>query len=392
MRAMVAGGGIGGLSAALALRRVGVDAVVIERARELREIGAGITLWANALKALSKLGLREQVRSLTWPPPEGGEEARHEVRSPDGRLIYGIPAGGLENALGEESVIITRPDLQKTLVEAFRKAGGEVRLGSNLVAFEDAGDAVVARFADGREERGDLLVGADGLRSAVREGLLADGPPQYAGYVAWQGITELEDDPAPGATGFFTLGRGGRFGLIKLSRGRHYWFATKNKPRSECEATTSKAELLALFGFWHAPIRKVIEATGEDAIHHNGIYHREPLGERWGAGRVTLLGDAAHPMTPDLGQGACQAIEDAVVLARSVREAGEVEASLRLYEASRAKRAAYVVRRSRSQSRMLQLGDPLLWRARNAAFRALPNGLLLSVQLRSLGPVADHET
>ena len=366
--------------------------MVFERAQELREIGAGITLWANALKALSKLGLCEQVRALTWPPPEGGEETLHEVRSPEGKLLYGIPAGALENALDEESVTITRPDLQKTLLEAFRKAGGEVRLGSNLVASEEAGDAVVSRFADGHEERGDLLVGADGIRSAVRERFLGDGAPSYVGYVAWQGIAELKDDPAPGATGFFTLGRGGRFGLIKLHHGRHYWFATRNKPKSERDAATaSKAELLALFGSCHAPIRKVIGATEEGAIHRNGIYHREPLGKRWGAGRVTLLGDAAHPMTPDLGQGACQAIEDAVVLARSVREASEAEASLRLYEASRARRAAYVVRRSRSQSRMLQLGDPLLWRLRNGAFRALPNGLLLSAQLRSLRPISGHE-
>ena len=233
---------------------------------------------------------------------------------------------------------------------------------------------------------------ANGIRSAVRERLLGDGPPPYAGYVAWQGIAELEDDPAPGATGFFTLGRGGRFGLIKLRHGRHYWFTTRNKPKSERDAAaTSKSELLTLLGSWHTPIRKVSGATEEGAIHRNGIYHREPLGERWGMGRVTLLGDAAHPMTPDLGQGACQAIEDAVVLARSVREAGEGEASLRLYEASRTRRATYVVRRSRSQSRMLQLGDPLLWWLRNAAFRALPNGLLLSAQLRSLKPVSGHE-
>lgn len=397
MRAMVIGGGIGGLTAAIALRRAGVETVVFELARQLHEIGASITLWANAMRALRQLGLRAPVRALGWPPPGSDAETvvRHEIRSPSGKLLCEIPVGALDNALGEESVIMGRPDLQKALGEAFREAQGEMRLGSRFVDYKVASEEVIARFADGCEERADLLVGADGLRSVVRQRLLGDGPPLYAGYVAWQAIIELKHDPTPGASGFFTFGRGGRFGLLKLGRSRHYWFATKRRPEARSGGRISaKAELLKLFGSWHAPISDVIGVTPENAIHRDGIYYREPLGERWGAGPLTLLGDAAHPMTPDLGQGACQAIEDAVVLARFLKEpmaVGGAEARLRLYEASRAERVAYVVRRSRAQGRLLQLGGPLLWRIRNAAFGALPDRVLLDAQLRSLGPVAGHK-
>jgi 2-polyprenyl-6-methoxyphenol hydroxylase-like FAD-dependent oxidoreductase len=151
-----------------------------------------------------------------------------------------------------------------------------------------------------------------------------------------------------------------------------------------------KEELLARFGDWHEPIPSIIRATEETHIHRDGVYYREPSA-RWGEGRVTLLGDAAHPMTPDLGQGACQAIEDALVLMGSLGENGDVEAALRLYEGRRAERTAYVVRQSRRLGRIAQLENPLACRLRDAVLRVIPSRVQLGMQLRQMEALVGYE-
>jgi FAD-dependent urate hydroxylase len=179
--------------------------------------------------------------------------------------------------------------------------------------------------------------------------------------------------------------------MVKLGRGRAYQYATKNAPEEAADAPEGrKEELLSRFGGWHELIPAVIRETEESEIHRDGIYDREPV-KRWGEGRATLLGDAAHPMTPDLGQGACQAIEVAIVLAGCLEEGGGVEAALKLYEARRVNRVAYVVRRSRRLGRIAQMESPLICRLRDAAIRAIPRRAMLSVQLRQLEQVAGYE-
>jgi 2-polyprenyl-6-methoxyphenol hydroxylase-like FAD-dependent oxidoreductase len=386
MRAMVVGGGIGGLTAAVALRRAGVEAVVFEKAGELREIGAGISLWANAMKALRKLGLYDTVLAVgKHLHPKG------ELRSPNGRVFYEMPSPAIEERFGGTTMVVHRADLQKTLCAALGKEA--IRPGAEVTGFEQDKRGVVARFAaGGREERCELLIGADGLHSTIRGQLLGDGPPLYAGYIAWRGVAELGDEPFPGGGAFETWGRGERFGLVKLGRRRVYWYATQNVPEGEEKAGPGrKAVLLARFGGWHEPIPSGVEATEESDIHFDGVYYREPA-TRWGEGRVTLLGDAAHPMTPDLGQGACQAIEDAVVLARSLGERGDdAAAALRLYEDRRKERTASVVRQSRRLGRIGQLENPLLCRLRDTALRALPKRVQLSAQLRQMEPIVGYE-
>ena len=381
MRAIIVGGGIGGLTAAIALRQVGVEAVVFERAAEMREIGAGIGLWANAMKGLRELGLYDAVRAVGMPALDG------EIRSWRGELISKIPAAAMKR-LDVDLVLLHRADLQKALLAGLGEDA--VRLDAEFTSFEQNGTGdVVARFADGQEERGDLLIGADGIRSAVRAQLLGDGPPRYAGYTAWRGVAELEDNPILGTARFESWGRGGRFGLWTLGWGRFYWYATKNAPEGEEDAVAGrKEELLARFEGWHGPITAAIRATEEPKILRHDIYDREPV-KRWGEGHVTLLGDAAHPMTPDLGQGACQAIEDAVVLARYLKkEKSDVASALRLYEARRADRTACLVRLSRCLSRIGQLESPLTCWLRDTALKAIPQRM----QLRQLKAVAGYET
>ncbi len=326
---LIAGGGIGGLTAAIALRCAGFAVRVFERAPEIREVGAGLTLQSNAILALRRIGLEEAAVA------SGRVVERGSIRAPDGRFLSRADVREVSREVGAPSVAIHRATLQRLLLEA---AGpGIVETGREVAGYEIRKDGVAVRFLDGSRENGSLLVGADGLRSAVRAQLLADGEPLYAGYTSWRGVTP-ERGPSPNETSE-TWGAGRRFGIVPIERGRVYWFATLNTPAGgRDEPGQARAALLRLFGGWHPPIASLLEATPEEAILRNDILHRMPV-SRWGEGRMTLLGDAAHPMTPNLGQGACQAIEDAVVLAGSLRDAADPIAALRQYEARRIARA-----------------------------------------------------
>jgi len=285
----------------------------------------------------------------------------------------------LGERVGADSIAAHRADLQAALLKALEEAEGEVKLGARCVGFEQNEGNVAVLLADGREEYGDLLVGADGLRSTVRAQLLGDGPPRYAGYTAWRAVVREEPDLVPEGIGTEPWGKGLRFLCARIGRGMVYWTAAKNSPEGEGDRLGGGAKdaLLEDFRGWHAPVEALIRAADEDAILYTDIYDREPA-RRWGEGQVTLLGDAAHPMTPDLGQGACQAMEDAVVLATCLdNEKADVASALRLYEARRIGRTAAFVRRSRRLGRLAQLENPLLCRLRDAFLKITPNQMML---------------
>jgi 2-polyprenyl-6-methoxyphenol hydroxylase-like FAD-dependent oxidoreductase len=381
----VAGGGIGGLTAAIALRRAGFEVSVFERAAELREVGAGLLLAANAQKALAKLGLADAVARLGTPASAG------EIRSWRGEVLASIPAAELEKKIGTPSAAVHRADLQALLA---REVGeGTLRLGAEVESFEqDEGSGVRVMFADGGQESVDVLVGADGLRSRVRGGLFGPEQPRYAGYTAWRAVVEPEKELLPWGTGFEAWGRGVRFGCAHIGDGRVYWFATANAPEGEKDGPPgspagAKARLLRLFSGWHRPVADLVQAAEESTILRTDIHDREPLGERWGEGRATLLGDAAHPMTPNLGQGACQAIEDAVVLARCLGERDATAESLRGYERLRSARVAMVVRRSRRVGMVGQVKNPTICWLRDRALAMIPP----KAQLGQLEEVVGYE-
>ena len=378
-RAIVVGGGIGGLTTAVALGRAGVEVAVFERAPELKEIGAGISLWANATRALKGLDLYDRVRAA------GAAEIGGELRTWSGDTISEIPVRALKENFGEANLAVHRADLQGALLSAL--PDGTVRLGAEFTGFRQNGKRVLARFADGSGEWGDLLVGADGLHSAVRAQLFGRHRPRYAGYTAWRGIADAGESRLPEGVGLNLWGRGSEFGLVGVGRGRFYWFATRNAPEGEPESALGrKREVLDLLSGSYGPARTAVEATAEGRILRNDIYDRDPL-QSWGAGRVTLLGDAAHPMTPNLGQGACQAIEDAVVLARCLDEGNGISDSLRLYEERRIPRTTVVVRRSRFAGRLTQVENPLLCRLRDAFAKRTS----ARAQLRQYGEIARFE-
>ena len=376
MRVLIIGAGIGGVTAAIALARKGIDVEIYERSPRLAEVGAGVSLFPNALKALHQLGLKSRLDAMSFVSAEGA------LRRADGRVLSRTTASDFVSRFGMAVSVFHRAELLAALVDA---AGNiPIHLDHECEAVEQEGDVVTVRFMQNRQARADVLVGADGLHSVVRSHLAIPGELRYSGYTAWRGIAPFTTDGL--ATGE-TLGCGQRFGLAPIAGNRVYWYATDNVPRGQQESAASTAQRLRdMFSEWHAPIPALLAATEPPSILRNDIYDRDPS-DTWGRGRITLLGDAAHPMTPNLGQGACQAIEDAMVLARRLASIPDAAAALRAYESDRMPRTGMVVRSSRQVGELFQTGSPVLCRARDLVLRMTP----AFVTYRSLQTVAGYE-
>jgi 2-polyprenyl-6-methoxyphenol hydroxylase-like FAD-dependent oxidoreductase len=368
MRVIIVGGGIAGLSAAIGVRRSGYEVIVLERAPRIDPSGAGLTLFANAMSALDRLGMRDAVAA------QGAPAKRSAILTRDGRELAQVPQD-----LVEGTIAIHRADLQRELAAA----AGNVRLGAEITAVEQDDDGIVARCADGSEEWGDLLIGADGLGSVVRSAI-ADVRPRYAGYTAWRGVSPMPVEPGRLTESW---GVGERFGLVDIGRAGTYWFATKNAPEGEPdEPEGKKAEIVRRFSGWHEPIAAIADSADEGAVLRNDVHYLEPL-PRWSEGRIVLVGDAAHATTPGVGQGAAQAIEDAVVLADRLAASGNLATALGDYEAIRRPRAEAVLKMSRRVDKAAQLAGPVGWRLRNAIVRGLPE----RAQRRQLEPLVRYE-
>jgi 2-polyprenyl-6-methoxyphenol hydroxylase-like FAD-dependent oxidoreductase len=373
-RAVIIGAGIGGLAAGIALREAGLAVEVYERSSVLREVGAGISLWANAIHALELLGLGEALHAASVPYCIDG------LRTCRGAQLVSVSASELERRIGTPIVVLPRPNLLALLLSAFGTQN--LHCGARCTGFRHDAKRAVACFDDGRQEKADLIVGADGLHSVIRAALHGDRPPRYAGCTAWRAAISF-----PGHTieASESWGYGSVFGKVPMYGDQVYWYATKNAPEGQGFAS-EKAELLRHFQGWHAPIQELIEATDESAILRNDIYDR-PCLKTWSQGCVTLLGDAAHPMLPFLGQGGCQALEDAVVLGQCLQGATAVDAALREYEVRRIPRTDLLVKRSQMIGRIAQLQNSVAVALRNAAFALVSPRL----QLSQLAQIAGHK-
>jgi 2-polyprenyl-6-methoxyphenol hydroxylase-like FAD-dependent oxidoreductase len=380
-RAVIVGGGIGGLAAAVALHRRGWQVRVLEQAPSLEAVGSGIALWPNGMRALDALGVGTAVKAVSTA------QAPARIRDPSGRwLSRGDTATALER-LGAVRVL-HRADLLEVLRRALPP--GVLVTGARAVAADPTGvagqDLSVAY--PGGAAAGDLVVGADGIHSAVRGWLFPDHPgPRYAGYTAWR---LLVPPPRPGpdqAVAGETWGPGQRFGLAPLPDGGTYCYATAVVPAGQHagDGDGELAELRRRFGGWHEPIPALLAAARPAAVLRSDVLElAEPL-PSYRRGRVALLGDAAHAMTPDLGQGGCQALEDALTLAAALTAAPSVAAALARYDRARRRRTQALVRRSRWLGRLAHLRNPLAVAARDALLaRVTP-----AANRRWLAPVLD---
>ncbi len=362
---LIAGGGIGGLTAAIALRQRGFAVEVFEQADELREIGAGLSLWPNATRVLARLGLLEEACARS------AAIERLQLKTWRGELLSEMTNVARYDT---PSICIHRADLHSLLKAQLPPDG--VRLGERIESFAERDGRVMARTARGLEAEGDALIGADGLRSATRAQLLGPALPVYRGYFTWRAIARFAWPAHLPLAGCETWGRGLRFGMWAMSRERVYWYAAVNAPAErEGSPAAWKDEAAALFKDWHAPIPEIIAATEPEAILKHDILDRPPA-PRWGEGRVTLLGDAAHPTTPNLGQGACLAIEDAWTLAKHLADEADIPTALRRYEAARARRTSFIVREARMIGWLGQWENPLAVALRNAWVKLSPSSLM----------------
>jgi 2-polyprenyl-6-methoxyphenol hydroxylase-like FAD-dependent oxidoreductase len=374
-RVLIIGGGIGGLAVALALQRVGIEVAVFEKSREIREVGAGLAIWANAIKALEQIGVGEAVLAA------GAEMHDYQFRSADGETLIRVSIDDMTQKVGAPSICIRRADMQNTLYRALDE--GVVRLGANCVGFTQDDGGVTARFADGREERGGLLIGADGIKSVTRDTQFGPTRLRYSGYKCWRSITPFGDSTSfPLGSWWLLWGRGARFGMSYVGGGNVYWYAMVNAPEGASDpAEGRKRRVLEAFRGWSAPVQALIEATPEASIIPTDLYDVVPI-PRWGTGRVTLLGDAAHATTPNLGQGACQAIEDAVILAKDLAmskglsDCATAIAALRRYEARRHGRASRITNLSWRIGIVGQWENPAACAIRNRFMKLLPNSLM----------------
>jgi 2-polyprenyl-6-methoxyphenol hydroxylase-like FAD-dependent oxidoreductase len=364
----VIGGGIGGLTAAVALARKGLAAEVYERAPVLEEVGAGVGLWPNALTALTPIGLAGKVAQLAVKLDGQG------IKRPDGAWLLCIPGEVMAQRWGAGFVLVHRAELQQLL--AAELGPSVIHLGARCTGFEDSGQAVTAHFADGRKVEADVLVGADGVHSAVRAQLFGPAALRYRGYTAVRSITPAGSVPLP-RDGIETWGQGARFGLGPTSGDRVIWYAMWNAPAGAHDAGDTTARLRELYGGWHEPIPAIIDATPAAAMIRNDIYDRRPA-RTWSQGRVALIGDAIHPMTPDLAQGACQAILDATTLATCLAASPDTAAAIRDYQQRRWRNAAAATLMARNMGAMGQWKRHTVCTARNTLIRSIP----LSLQLR----------
>jgi 2-polyprenyl-6-methoxyphenol hydroxylase-like FAD-dependent oxidoreductase len=362
-KVVVVGGGLGGLTAALALRRDGHDVVVLERRSTLEEAGAGISLWPNAVRVLRDLGVGPALEASAIT------HGRATIRTQRGRQLSASDMGAIEQRFAAPLSVVHR----RHLLDVLRAAVGEdaLRLGASCTGVVQDGGTATALLEGGEQVEGDLVIAADGVGSRLRAALLPSATPRDTGIVAWRTVVPANGVDVAAVTGE-AWGGGQLFGAAQLTEDRLYWFASARASGSEDGSDAAEhAMLLERFAAWHAPIPAIIAATPPEAIIRTPLRELAPLGT-WVSGRVALLGDAAHAMLPNLGQGGCQAIEDAEALAASLAGGAQVPEALRAYERARKPRAEQIAERSRRMSRVAHLRNPVAARLRNLAMLAAP--------------------
>jgi FAD-dependent urate hydroxylase len=351
LKIIIIGAGIGGLTTGIALKKAGYQVEIYDKVKELRPAGAGISLWSNGVKVLNKLGLGDKMAAI------GGQMNQMQYRSYKDELLNDISLQPLIKEVGQRPYPVARTDLQQMLLEAFP---GKVKLGSKCVGFEDLGDRVTAIFEDGNTATGDLLIAADGVRSTLRPYILGtEIEPRYAGYVNWNGLVKASEDLAPKNTWMIYVGEHKRASMMPVGGDRFYFFFDVPLPKGTSTPPEAiQKELANFFSGWPQVVQNLIKQINPLETNRLEIHDIGPI-DTFVRGRVALLGDAAHTTTPDLGQGGCQAMEDAEVLTHYLLTTNiSVEDALKRYEKERKERANAIVLKARKRADQIHGKEP----------------------------------
>lgn len=369
----IIGGGIAGLTAAIALRQKGIDPVIFEAAPELKPVGAGLGLAANAIQALAVLGIEKEIIA------KGRFLEGFSFRTEKDTLLAHTDTTAISRGFGQDNFVIHRADLHEALLahlDRFR-----IHTGKALASVEPHGRSLLLRFRDGSEHLTDYLIAADGINSVVRQHVLPRVTPQYAGYTCWRCV--VPDGPAAAEEVEEILGPAGRFGIVPLTDGKVYWFACVNAPARDPEMKNmTVVQLRRIFSGYPERVQALLQASEGLPLIWGDIADL-PVSHEYVHGNIVLIGDAAHATTPNMGQGACQAIEDAVILAAEISRHTDPGMAFLAFGKRRLSRTRMVVRRSRMMGNVAQWRHPVLRALRNTLFRMTP-AAVFKRQLKTL--------
>lgn len=363
---LVIGAGIGGLTTAVALQKQGFPVEVYEKVPELKGLGAGLILATNAMKALKSMGIHEEIQSIA------NELDHFYIKDQTGKVLSGgLNAEQLKKRYGHASHSIHRADLHEKLISMLKP--GSLFTGKACRRVGQTEEGAWAEFEDGSRAEGIALIAADGIHSPVRQQHLPGVNLRYAGYTCWRAIIDATDLQNIQEMGSETWGNNGRFGIVPLSENRIYWFATRNAREGDAKMRDWKVEdLQSNFADFHEDVQKVLMRTKDEDVLWNDIHDFKPL-ETFAFDRILLLGDAAHATTPNMGQGACMAIEDAAVLLGCLKTAESYIAAFEEFEARRINRTRWIVNTSYRIGAMGQWSNGLMAKFRNSLMRMTPS-------------------
>lgn len=371
-RIAIVGGGIGGLCTAIALQKAGLETIVFESSPEFKPVGAGLMLGNNAIRALAKLGLDQVV-------VEAGRILEAIIIcDKKGKPLSKMNTKFVSEQFGTDNVAIHRAALHEILLRNLKS--DTLAFGKKCVDFYQEGKKVRLKFEDGTEETVDYVIASDGIHSVFRKKLIPNSSPRYAGYTCWRGVVNIGQSELDQDVATETWGSNGRFGIVPLAEHKVYWFACVNAPMNDSETSTfRKNKIYSIFKDYHNPIPKLINATKDEDIIRNDIIDIAPI-KQFAFGRVLLIGDAAHATTPNMGQGAGQAIEDAIFLASCLNKTLKIEDAFKHFEILRVKRTAKIIKMSRRIGHVAQSRNPIIINIRDSMLRRVTP----SSQLRRL--------
>ncbi len=365
VRITIIGGGIAGLTCAIALKQAGFQPEIVEAAPNISAVGAGLVLAANAMKALKHISIEEDVVN------KGRLLPAFSIYDSGGKVIMRTDSISLSQKYGVDNFAIHRADLHSLLLSKTNDL--IVNTNRQAVDFIQKPDSVIIHFKDGTQLETDFLIVADGIHSAIRQKLIPNSLPRYAGYTCWRAVIESSNLKITETSE--TWGTEGRFGIVPLKENKIYWFACINAPeKDEKMKKFTISDLRIHFKHFHPTIPDVLWETPNEALIHNDILDIKPLSQ-FAHGRIVLIGDAAHATTPNLGQGACQAIEDAVILGEMMKKNADIRTAFLQFEQKRLGRTRYIVNTSRRLGELAQTSNSFAASLRNFFFRLIPESV-----------------